>query len=72
MDSSRIHGQPTPLERVQYVREGAKDQAGEQDRPKFELDEQSEQPGKAQEERERGEVAPREEDESGGRLDLTA
>ena len=72
MEPSRIHGQPTPLERVQYVREEAKGQSGEQDGPKFELDEECEQPVEAHEERERGEVAPRGENESGGRLDLTA
>jgi hypothetical protein len=54
------------------VREEAKGQSGEQDGPKFELDEEREQPVEAHEERERGEVAPRGENESGGRLDLTA
>jgi hypothetical protein len=36
------------------------------------MDEQSEKPAEVPGERERGEVAPREEDESGGCLDLTA
>ena len=71
MDTSRIHGPTTPLERVQFTRDGGKRQGDDQEEPKFQLDEQSEKPVDPKEERERGDVASRGEDESGARLDLT-
>ena len=71
MDTSRIHGPTTPLERVQFTRDGGKRQGDDQEEPKFQLDEQSEKAADPKEERERGDVASRGEDESGARLDLT-
>ena len=71
MDTPRIYGPTAPLERVHSVRDGGKGHRDDQEEPKFQLDEQSEKPAVPKEERERGDVAPRGEAESGGRLDLT-
>jgi len=71
VDTPRIYGPTAPLERVHSVRDGGKGHKDDQEEPKFQLDEQSEKPTGPSKERERGEVAPRDEDESGGRLDLT-
>jgi len=71
MDTSRIHGPTTPLERVHSARDGREKGKGDQEETKFQLDEESEKHAAPKEERERGEVAPRAEGESGGHLDLT-
>jgi hypothetical protein len=71
VDTSRIHGPTTPLERVQFTRDGGKEHSDDQEGSKFQLDEQGEEPASPKEERERGDVASRGEDESGAHLDLT-
>ena len=71
MDTSRIHGPTTPLERVHFARDGHESQKDDQEKPKFQLDEEKQKPAAPTEDRERGEVAHRNEDESGGNLDLT-
>ena len=71
MDTSRIQASTTPLERVNSTHDGRNSDSDEE-KAKFELDEKERAPSGSDEERERGEVAPRSDDESGGRLDLTA
>ena len=70
MDGPRIQRPTTPAERVQATRDGASKRRDEET-PEFQLEGGDSQPDTKQE-RERGEVAPRSEDESGGRLDLIA
>ncbi|MDE0892131.1 MAG: hypothetical protein OSB14_08095 [Planctomycetota bacterium] len=71
MDTSRIQGPTTPLERVNSTHDG-RNSGSDEEKAKFELGEKEREPSGSDEERERGEVAPRSDDESGGRLDLTA
>ena len=71
MEGPRIQRPTAPAQRVQATSDGAKKRKDEE-APEFHLeggDERQPEPGK---ERERGEVAPRSEDESGGRLDVIA
>ena len=71
MDTPRIFGPTKPTERVHHARDG-RQKTRDEEAPEFQLGAQKDPPSKSEEERERGEVAPRSEDESGGRLDLTA
>ncbi len=71
MEGSRIQRPTTPTQRVQATRDGAKKRRDEE-APEFHLEDGDERQPLPKNERERGEVASRSEDESGGRLDVIA
>ena len=71
MDGSRIQRPATPAQRVQPTRDGTT-KGQDEETPEFNLEDAEERCPESEQERERGEVAPRSEDESGGRLDVTA
>ena len=71
MDNSRIHGPTAPAQRVQGTRNDARERKDEE-APEFQVEGVEERRPEPEQERERGEVAPRSEDESGGRLDVIA
>jgi len=73
MDGSRIQRPATPAQRVQPTRDGATKRRDEEV-PEFQLEDAEERRPEPEheDERERGEVANRSEDESGGRLDVIA
>ena len=69
MDGSRIQRPAAATQRVQPTRDGANKRKDEE-APQFQLEDDEECRPEVQQERERGDVAPRSEDESGGRLDV--
>ena len=71
MDGSRIQRPTAPAQRVQPTRDGAAKHRDEES-PEFQLEDVEVSHPKPEQERERGEVAPRTEDESGGSLDVIA
>ena len=71
MESPRIQQSTTPAQRVQATRDGANKRRDEE-APEFQLEGDGERPPETNQERERGDVAPRSENESGGRLDVIA
>ena len=71
MEGPRIQRPAAPAQRVQATRDGANKQRGEEER-EFQLEDGGERRPSPNDERERGEVAPRSDDESGGRLDVIA
>ncbi len=71
MESPRIQRPTTPAQRVQATRDGANKQRDE-DAPEFHLEDGDERKPEPNNERERGDVASRSEDESGGHLDVIA
>ena len=71
MEGSRIQRPTTPAQRVQATRDGA-NKRREEEAPEFQLEDGEERLPLPKDERERGEVAPRSDDESGGRLDVIA
>ena len=71
MEGQRIQRPTTPAQRVQATRDGANKRRDEE-APEFQLEDGDERQPLPKNERERGEVASRSEDESGGRLDVIA
>ena len=71
MEGPRIQRPTAPAERVQATRDGANKQRDEE-APEFQLEGDDKRRPETSQERERGDVAPRSEDESGGRLDVIA
>ena len=71
MDTSRIHGPTAPAQRVQGTRNDTRERKDEE-APEFQVEGVEERRPEPEQECERGEVAPRSEDESGGRLDVIA
>ena len=71
MEGPRIQRPTTPAQRVQATRDGA-NKRREEETPEFHLEDGEERRPLPNNERERGEVAPRSDDESGGRLDVIA
>ena len=71
MEGPRIQRSTAPTQRVQATRDGAKKRRDEE-APEFQLEDGGEPSPSPNTERERGEVAPRSEDESGGHLDVIA
>ena len=71
MDGSRIQRPAAPAQRVQATRDGANKRRDEE-AAEFQLEGGGERSPSSNTERERGDVAPRSDDESGGRLDVIA
>ena len=71
MDGSRIQRPTTPAQRVQPTRDGANKRRDEE-APEFQLEGDEKRHPETEQERERGDVASRSDDESGGRLDVVA
>ena len=71
MEGPRIQRPTAPAQRVQATRDGANKRRDEE-APEFQLEDGGEPSTSSNTDRERGEVAPRSEDESGGRLDVIA
>ena len=71
MDGSRIQRPTTPTQRVQPTRDGANKRRDEE-APEFQLEGDEKRHPETEQERERGDVASRSDDESGGRLDVIA
>jgi len=71
VEGSRIQRPTAPAQRVQATRDGANKRRDEE-APEFQLEDDGELSPSADTERERGDVAPRSEDESGGHLDVIA
>jgi hypothetical protein len=71
VESPRIQRPTAPAQRVQATRDGANKRRDEE-APEFHLEDGDERRPDPNNERERGEVAPRSEDESGGSLDVIA
>ena len=71
MDGSRIERPTAPAQRVQATRDGTNKRRDEE-APEFQPEDADVRRPQPEQERERGDVAPRSEDESGGNLDVTA
>ena len=71
MEGQRIQRPTAPAQRVQATRDGA-NKRREEEAPEFNLEDGEERRSLPNNERERGDVAPRSDDESGGRLDVIA
>ena len=71
MDSARIHGPTLPTQGVQAAHDSTS-RGRDEETPEFQLEDAEERRPEPKQEREHGEFAPREDDESGGHLDVTA